>query len=127
MLLLHALGESGADWDAVVSAFTHGYRVIAPDMRGHGTSGWPGEYSFSVMRDDVIALLDALGLDRVVVVGHSMGAVIGWLLALTEPQRVHRLVVEDAPPPFARETPIRGRPDGSLPSTGPPPSRSQRR
>lgn len=115
MLLMHALGQSGADWDVVVPAFARNYRVIAPDMRGHGTSSWPGDYSFAAMRDDMLSLLDVLGLDRVVVIGHSMGGVVAWQLAMTHPERVCRLVVEDAPPPFARETPVRERPPGRLP------------
>lgn len=115
MLLLHALGESGADWDVVAPTFARDCRVIAPDMRGHGTSSWPGEYSFAAMRDDVLSLLDALGLGRVVVIGHSMGGVVAWQLAMTRPERVCRLVVEDAPPPFARDTPVRERPAKELP------------
>lgn len=45
MVLLHGLGASGADWDVVAPAFARDYRVIAPDMRGHGASDWPGVYS----------------------------------------------------------------------------------
>ncbi|HEX7353466.1 MAG TPA: alpha/beta hydrolase [Mycobacteriales bacterium] len=115
MLLLHALGRSGEDWDSVMPAFARDYRVIAPDLRGHGASSWPGDYSFEAMRDDTVALLGALGIDQVVVVGHSMGGAVGWLLALSRPERVRRLVVEDAPPPFARESPVRARPEGPLP------------
>ncbi len=115
VVMLHALGETGADWEIVAPAFARDHRVIAPDMRGHGASDWPGVYSFELMRDDVIALLDALGLDDVVLVGHSMGAVVAWLVAMAQPQRVRRLVVEDAPLPFPRETPVRERPDVALP------------
>jgi len=115
MVLLHGLGESGADWDVVSVAFSRDYRLIAPDMRGHGASDWPGVYSYELMRDDVSALLDALGLDDVVLVGHSMGAVVAWLLAMERPRRVLRLIVEDAPLPYPRKTPVRERPDGPLP------------
>ncbi len=115
MVLLHGLGASGADWEVVAAAFARDYRLIAPDLRGHGASDWPGVYSYELMRDDVSALLDALGLDDVVLVGHSMAAVVAWLLAIAQPQRVHRLIVEDAPLPFPRETPVRERPDMPLP------------
>jgi pimeloyl-ACP methyl ester carboxylesterase len=61
MVLLHALGERGSDWTSVTQAFAERYRVYAPDLRGHGDTDWPGNYSFQLMRDDVIGLLDHLG------------------------------------------------------------------
>lgn len=115
MLLLHALGESGADWDPVRPALSDDYWLVIPDLRGHGDSEWPGRYTFELMRDDVLALLDHLGVEQTVLVGHSMGAVVGWILAQTAPQRVSHLIIEDAPPPFPRETPVRERPVGALP------------
>src|SRR6516225_4946306 len=65
MLLLHALGEQGGTWAPVTARFARRYRVIAPDMRGHGSSDWPGTYSFQLMRDDVTGLIDHLGLRSV--------------------------------------------------------------
>src|SRR5215475_10284339 len=53
MVLLHALGERAADWQPVADRFTERFRVFAFDLRGHGDSDWPGEYSFQLMRDDV--------------------------------------------------------------------------
>ena len=46
MVLLHALGERGADWAPVAGRFAERFRVFAFDLRGHGDSDWPGEYSF---------------------------------------------------------------------------------
>ncbi len=115
MLLMHALGESGSDWDPVVPALSVNSRLVIPDLRGHGASKWSGPYTFESMRDDVLALLDRLRIQQIVVVGHSMGAALGWVLAQTAPQRVSHLIIEDAPPPFPRENRVRERPLGTLP------------
>ncbi|WP_344627607.1 alpha/beta hydrolase [Kitasatospora arboriphila] len=114
LVLLHALGERRPDWGAVAPALARHRRVYAPDLRGHGRTEWPGEYSLEAMRDDVLALLDTLGLDVVDLVGHSMGGVVGYLLAQQQPHRVRRLVLEDAPPPLPRVPSVPTRPDGPL-------------
>ncbi|HEX9066082.1 MAG TPA: alpha/beta fold hydrolase [Streptosporangiaceae bacterium] len=72
MVLLHALGERGADWDGVGRRLAERYRVYAPDLRGHGDSDWPGDYSFWLMRDDVLGFLDALGQERIAEAGRLM-------------------------------------------------------
>ena len=110
MVLLHALGERGTSWAPVQGRFAERFRVVTVDLRGHGDSDWPGTYSFQLMRDDVIDLLDHLGLRRVTVVGHSMGGAVAYLLAMQRADQVERLVVEDVPPPFRRDRPIPDRP-----------------
>jgi 3-oxoadipate enol-lactonase len=117
MVLLHALGSNSSSWEKVATAFSDGYRVYAPDLRGHGASDWPGVYSFELLRDDVLGYLDTLGLDRVTLIGHSMGGSVAFLFAEEHPDRVERLVVEDTPPPFVGgdPTPVRPRPGGALP------------
>lgn len=114
MLLLHALGERASGWAPVVDRFAMRYRVIAVDLRGHGCSEWPGAYSFQLMRDDVTALIEQLDLREIVLAGHSMGGVVAYLTALARPDRVRRLIIEDAPPPYRRVWSIPERPDGPL-------------
>lgn len=117
LVLLHALGENAADWAQVAPVLAHGgrpHRVYALDLRGHGRSDWPGTYSLGLMRDDVVAFLDAAGLDRVDLIGHSMGGVVAYLLAQEHPRRVNRLVLEDAPAPLPREKTAPTRPEGEL-------------
>ena len=114
MVLLHALGERGANWAPVADQFAERFCVFAIDFRGHGNSDWPGTYSFQLMRDDVLDLLDQLGLGKVTLVGHSMGGAVAYLVAMQQPDRVERLIVEDVPPPFPRERAIPERPAGSL-------------
>ncbi|MCI0687812.1 MAG: alpha/beta hydrolase [Sporichthyaceae bacterium] len=115
MILLHALGERGESWDVVRAGFDPYFRVISVDLRGHGDSDWPGVYSYELMRDDVLALLDQLDLRRVTLVGHSMGGVVAYLIAQDHPALVDRLVVEDAVPPYPRDRPTPDRPDTPLP------------
>ncbi len=112
VVLLHALGKNGSDWGPVAEELSRRWRVYVPDLRGHGRSEWPGEYSFELMRDDVGALLDALRLERVTLIGHSMGGVVAYLYAMKHPDRVERMVLEETPPPFPRDRPLPQRPDG---------------
>jgi pimeloyl-ACP methyl ester carboxylesterase len=114
MVLLHALGERASDWAPVTPALAERYRVYAVDLRGHGDTDWPGNYSFQLMRDDAIGLLDHLGLRRVVLVGHSMGAMVAYLLTIARPDLVTRLVIEDAAPPSPRNRPLPSVPAGPL-------------
>jgi 3-oxoadipate enol-lactonase len=114
VVLLHALGKDGSDWDAVAPELARGRRIYVPDLRGHGRSDRPGKYSFELMREDLDALLTALGLAQVTLIGHSMGGVVAYLYAAKYPERVARLVLEEVPPPFPRDRPLPQRPDGEL-------------
>ncbi|MFJ7244924.1 alpha/beta fold hydrolase [Kitasatospora sp. NPDC098652] len=95
LVLLHALGERAADWEPVLPELAPDHHVYALDLRGHGDSGRTARYGLAEMREDVLAFLDALGLARVDLVGHSMGGVVAYLLAQAAPERVDRLVLED--------------------------------
>ena len=110
MVLLHGLGERGASWAPVIPWFAGRFHVLALDLRGHGGSDWPGTYSLRLMRDDLLGFLDRLGLDPVTLVGHSMGGGVAYLAAMQWQDRVRRLIVEDAPPPFRRDRAIPARP-----------------
>lgn len=114
VVLLHALGERAADWARVRDALARDRRVYAPDLRGHGSSDRAAQYSVELMRDDVLGFLDALGLDRVDLVGHSLGGVVAYLAAAQQPHRVGRLVLEDAPAPLPRTSAAPVRPEGEL-------------
>jgi pimeloyl-ACP methyl ester carboxylesterase len=115
MVLLHALGESAADWVPLLPRLTERFRVFAFDLRGHGDSDWPGEYSHGLMADDVCAALDALGLAGVVLVGHSLGGAVAYHVAAVRPDLVSLLVSEDVCPPYVRDRPVPDRPDDPVP------------
>lgn len=104
-VLLHCLGEDGEDWRGVVGRIAGTHRVFALDQRGHGHSDWPGEYGFAQWRDDVLGFLQALGLERVTLIGHSLGALAALLVAAERPDRVDRLILEEVPPPLPADPP----------------------
>ena len=95
VLLLHGLASSRRFWDLVVPGLA-GLPVVALDQRGHGDSERPaGPYDGATVAADVVTALDALGLSRVVAVGHSWGATTALRLAAEAPQRVLAVVAVD--------------------------------
>jgi len=95
VLLLHGLASSRRFWDLVVPGLA-GLPVLALDQRGHGDSERPqGPYDGATVAADALTALDALGLSRVVVVGHSWGAATALRLAATAPERVLAAVAVD--------------------------------
>lgn len=97
VVLLHALAKDGTDWALVADALSVDHRVIVPDLRGHGRSVRPGTYSFPLMRDDVVELIEPLG--PVGIIGHSMGGTIAYHVVQHRPDLIRWLVIEDTPPP----------------------------
>jgi pimeloyl-ACP methyl ester carboxylesterase len=95
VLLLHGFPDSHRLWRHQVPALLDaGLRVIAPDLRGFGDSARPPkveDYSLMHSVQDMVALLDVLGVTRASVVCHDFGAAVGWLLAATQPLRVERI------------------------------------
>jgi pimeloyl-ACP methyl ester carboxylesterase len=112
VVLLHALGEQSSDWAPVAAALAPSWRLYAPDLRGHGASDWPGSYTIEQLTTDLEAFLDALGLEEVTLVGHSIGAPPAYLYAARHPDRVTRLVLEDPAPPWPRARRVAARPEG---------------
>ncbi len=96
VLLLHGFPELAHSWRHQLPALAeHGYRVIAPDMRGMGATQAPpavDDYDILALTGDVVALLDALDLDRATVVGHDWGSDVAWKTALIHPERVAAVV-----------------------------------
>ena len=94
LLLLHGYSDSSFSFRPLLSDPVPNARFIMPDQRGHGESGRPPEgYSLDGFAMDAIALLDGLGIESAVVVGHSLGSFIGQRMAVLAPMRVGRLVL----------------------------------
>lgn len=114
LCIARSRNQDAIDWDPVAPVLARSRRVYALDLRGHGRSDWPGDYSLELMRADVLRFLDTLGLGRVDLIGHSLGGIVAYLFAEDHPQRVNRLVLEDVPVPRPREPTTPTRPDGDL-------------
>jgi lipase len=94
VLALHGVTGHGRRWTPL-SAALPGVRLLGVDLRGHGRSPWAPPWHLEQHVADVLATLDALGLDRLPVLGHSFGGAIAVHLARTAPERVERLVLLD--------------------------------
>src|SRR3954447_23145101 len=95
VLLLHELGGSSESWQHVISLLTTDRRVIAVDLRCAGRSEKPiGEFSLADAADDLDGLLSGMNLSGAVnVIGAALGSLVGALLAIRHPVRVHRLMM----------------------------------
>ena len=94
VVLSNSLGATRAMWDPQVPALAGRYRVISYDTRGHGDSPSPaGPYTLDDLVDDLVALLDEVGAERVHVAGLSLGGMTALRLAAREPGRVDRLAL----------------------------------
>jgi pimeloyl-ACP methyl ester carboxylesterase len=96
LVLLHGWGASHKFWKYSFSAFSPRWRVIAPDLVGFGISEKPKrDYTVEALTAWFGKFLDAMKLDRITLVGHSMGGTIALLYAIQHPERIERLVVSN--------------------------------
>ncbi|MFJ9709538.1 alpha/beta fold hydrolase [Streptomyces sp. NPDC101234] len=96
LLLVHGWGGDGREWSSHAETLADRFRVIVPDLRGHGRSEVPGQGNTPVeMADDLAALLGRLGMGPTVVVGHSMGGQVVNLLAVRHPGLVRSVIALD--------------------------------
>ena len=103
LVLLHGWPQHWYAWRRVIPELSRRYRVICPDLRGLGWSDAPPSgYEKEGLALDVLALLDVLGIERVRLVGHDWGGMIGFLVCLRAPERVERYVALNEPHPWLR-------------------------
>jgi pimeloyl-ACP methyl ester carboxylesterase len=96
VLLVHGWGGDGREWSPHVEALARRFRVVVPDLRGHGRSEVPDEGNTPAeTAADVAALIDVLGTGPVVAVGHSMGGQVVNLLAVRHPHTVRSVIALD--------------------------------
>jgi len=105
VVLLHGFPQDSTAWNRVAPALhRHGLRTLAPDQRGYSPMARPrgrAQYRLRETTADVLALLDAAGLDSAHVVGHDWGAAVAWALAAWHPERVRTVTALSVPHPAA--------------------------
>jgi pimeloyl-ACP methyl ester carboxylesterase len=97
VFLLHGFPEFWYGWRAQIPALAEaGYRVIVPDQRGYNLSDKPKgvrAYAIDKLGDDILGLIDALGYEKVNLIGHDWGGLVAWALAISYPERLYKLGV----------------------------------
>ncbi len=105
ILILHGLFGSGDNWLAIAKSLSeNGHSVILPDARNHGRSPHSEIWDLPAMADDAAELLESLGVENAVCLGHSMGGKVAMNLAFRHPEKIQALIVADvAPKPYLME------------------------
>ena len=99
LVVLHGLLGSSRNWQSAgVALAERGYRVLAPDLRNHGSSPWGDDCGYAALAGDVVALLEKLALGPVHLMGHSMGGKTAMRVVLDRPDLVSRLTIVDIAP-----------------------------
>lgn len=106
LLFLHGFPEFWYAWQAQLVLFGDSHFAVAPDLRGYNLSDQPHEvsaYRPKLLLQDISQLIDALGYQRCVIIGHDWGGALAWQFAVRHPERLQRLLIINAthPVPFA--------------------------
>ena len=103
LVLLHGGRDHSRNWDWVAQALRGNFRIVAPDLRGHGDSAWSpdGDYAITSYVCDLVELIEHLGAAKATLLGHSLGGNIAVRYAAAYPEKVERLVAIEGlrPPP----------------------------
>ena len=93
LVFLHGGLEHGHAWDKVAKALSDKWRVVVPDLRGHGESDWSlgCAYGITDFIPDLVALVETLGIDTFSLVGHSLGGNIATHFAAAYPEKIEKL------------------------------------
>jgi pimeloyl-ACP methyl ester carboxylesterase len=106
ILLVHGWPQNWWAWRHVIEALAERFRVIAPDLRGHGWSAAPvGGYEKDQLATDLLAVLDILGIERTTWIGHDWGAWTGYIAAIRAPERFERMLALAVPHPWTPSHP----------------------
>src|SRR5271163_1332620 len=119
VVFLHCWGGSSRTWDRVLAALPPGYRTVAIDQRGWGSSEHPSSgFSVADLANDTAGAIEALGLERYILVGHSMGGKTAQFLASRRPKGLVGLVLIAPAPPSSFDVPEQARTGMESPNVG---------
>ncbi len=96
LLFIHALGGSGEDWRAQINYFSKKHKVITVDLRNFGASFKSDEVNIKILAQDVLFLLDALKINKVNIIGLSLGGMIALQIAVLKPEILQSLTIVNA-------------------------------
>jgi pimeloyl-ACP methyl ester carboxylesterase len=100
LVILHGLFGSADNWYSISRELDKEFTMYLVDQRNHGDSPHSDEWNYEVMAADLLELLDEEGLDKVFLMGHSMGGKVAMTFAVNNPERVARLIVADISPRY---------------------------
>ena len=101
IVMVHGWPQHWWCWRKIIPGLSERYRVICPDLRGHGWSDAPaGGYAKPQLARDLVALIDELGLERVRLMGHDWGSMAGFLACIRQPERFSKFMPLSIAPPF---------------------------
>ena len=95
LIILHGLFGSSDNWQTQAKKFAVYFRVILVDLRNHGHSNWDPDTSYQAMASDIIELIHDLNLEKIILVGHSMGGKVAMLTTQLNPKLIDKLIVVD--------------------------------
>jgi epoxide hydrolase 4 len=120
LLLLHGFPEYWYSWRHQLAALHSRYTLVAPDLRGYNETAKPPfiwDYTITTLMADMLHLLDTLGHQQAVIVGHNWGGMLAWYLGIYHPHRVKRLIIMNTPHPVLFADAIHTNPRQMLRST----------
>lgn len=100
LLILHGFLGMGDNWKTLANRFAKDYQVHLIDQRNHGRSFHADAFNYEVLVDDLLNYINHYNLERVTVLGHSMGGKTAMLFAVNFPEKIHSLIVADIGPKF---------------------------
>ena len=100
LIILHGLFGQSDNWTSIARKLGEHFTVYTLDLRNHGQSGHDNVMNYDIMADDLLETIDYLGIQKMHLIGHSMGGKVAMLFALKYPERLNRLIIADIGPRF---------------------------